>query len=176
MKKPNLKEIALFPLYGAIMFLTAQIDIIPNVHPLAMFISVFTLIYRKKVLFPIYIYALLDGIFNGFGVWWLSNLYIWLPVAFAVSCLPLDLTPKKLTLRLSLICACHGLLFGVLYSPVYYLFVFGHNLSAALTWVLNGLPFDIIHACGNFVIAFCAVPLITLICKLDKHPLPYKNE
>ena len=49
----------------------------PNVHLLGMFTMAFTLVYRKKALIPIYVFALLLGVLNGFNAWWVPYLYIW---------------------------------------------------------------------------------------------------
>ena len=39
----------------------------PNVHLLGMLTMTYTLVYRKKALYPIYTYVLLNGLFAGFG-------------------------------------------------------------------------------------------------------------
>ena len=52
-------------------------ELAPNIHLLGVFTIAFTVVYRKKALYPIYIYVLLNGIFSGFSAWWLPYLYIW---------------------------------------------------------------------------------------------------
>ena len=61
-------ELALFAMLGAIMFCSKLLmEWIPNVHLLGMFTITFTLVYRKKALFPIYLYVLLNGVYAGFA-------------------------------------------------------------------------------------------------------------
>ena len=45
-------------------------EVLPNVHLLGTFVVAFTVVYRKKALYPIYIYVILNGIFSGFATWW----------------------------------------------------------------------------------------------------------
>ena len=68
----------------------------------------------------------------------------------------------------SVVCELHGLLFGVLYAPVQALF-FGFDFRQTLAWIAAGLPFDIIHAIGNFAAGFLIMPLVKVIGKLDKN-------
>ena len=50
---------------------------LPNIHPVAMFIMVFTIVYRAKALIPIGIFVVLTGVYGGFNLWWIPYLYIW---------------------------------------------------------------------------------------------------
>ena len=52
-------------------------EVAPNVHLLGVFTMAFTIVYRKKALYPIYTYVLLNGIFTGFATWWIPYLYLW---------------------------------------------------------------------------------------------------
>ena len=52
---------------GALMYASkAFMELLPNVHLLGVFTISFTLVYRKKALYPIYTYVLLNGLFAGF--------------------------------------------------------------------------------------------------------------
>jgi energy-coupling factor transport system substrate-specific component len=134
---------------------------IPNVHLLALFTAAFTLAYRVKALVPIYVYVLLDGVFAGFSFWWLPYVYIWIPLWGAFMFRP------KNTFLCMLLCGLHGLLFGIMYSPVQALF-FGLNFDAAVTWIIAGLPFDVIHGVSNFCLGALVLPLYKLLIKLNK--------
>ena len=51
---------------GALMYASKMImEVAPNVHLLGVFTIAFTVVYRKKALYPIYTYVLLNGIFCG---------------------------------------------------------------------------------------------------------------
>lgn len=63
---------------GAVMYASKVImEIAPNIHLLGTFIVAFTVVYRRKALYPIYVYVILNGIFCGFAAWWLPYLYVW---------------------------------------------------------------------------------------------------
>ena len=65
--KLSTREIAVFSMLGAVMYASKMImEIAPNIHLLGVFTIAFTVVYRKKALYPIYIYVLLNGIFCGF--------------------------------------------------------------------------------------------------------------
>ena len=85
--KLKTREIAIFGMLGAIMYLSKIImEWIPNVHLLGMLTMTYTLIYRRKALYPIYVYVFLNGALAGFNTWWIPYLYIW-TVLWAVTML-----------------------------------------------------------------------------------------
>ena len=57
-----------------------------------------------------------------------------------------------------------GLFFGALCAPVY---LFTGGLGFAVSWWISGIPFDLMHCAGNFVMALVLfVPLRRLLKKL----------
>lgn len=171
----HLQELALFALFGAMMFLVAQIDTIPNVHQLGLFIAAFTVVYRAKALIPIYLYVVLEGWLGGFGLWWYPYLYLWTVLWLLVMLLPRKLPEAAAGVLLTLVTTLHGLAFGLLYLPFQcYAFLDG-NRSLAWSWWLAGLPFDVSHAVGNFFASLLILPLIRLLCRLQKTPYPYRK-
>lgn len=147
---------------------------IPNVHLLAMFTITFTLVYRKKALFPIYVYVLLNGIYAGFATWWIPYLYIWTILWAVTMLLPKAIiTPKKewqyilYTVLLMLLCGLHGLFFGILYAPAQAI-MYGLSFKATIAWIILGLSFDFIHAIGDFCAGALILPLVKLLKMLDK--------
>jgi hypothetical protein len=68
------------------------------------------------------------------------------------------LLPKQMPKRVSsiiymLVCALHGLVFGILYAPAQAL-MFGLSFEATLAWIASGFPFDMTLV-GN-VCGYCA--------------------
>ena len=60
---------------GDIMFISdILMEFLPNVHIVGVLTVVYTIVYRWKALIPIYIYVFLNGLFSGFGIWWLGYL------------------------------------------------------------------------------------------------------
>lgn len=154
-----MRETVLFALLGAVMFISKVIlEIVPNVHLLGMFIMTFTLVFRKKALFPIYIFVLINGIFAGFAAWWVPYLYIWTILWAVTMALPKNMSRKKQCLVYPAVCCLHGLLYGTLYAPCQAL-VTGMSLKGMMAWIIAGLPFDAMHAAGNLAAGFLVVPL-----------------
>ena len=74
-KKANVKEIAIFGMLGALMYASKVLmEILPNIHLIGVFIIAITVVYRKKALYPLYLFVFLTGLLNGFGTWWIPYL------------------------------------------------------------------------------------------------------
>ncbi|MBQ8254687.1 MAG: hypothetical protein IJY94_04205 [Clostridia bacterium] len=171
----KIEEMILFALFGAIMYLTAQIDIVPNMHPLTLFIAAFTVVYRFKALIPIYIYVFLEGLMGGFGIWWYPNLYIWTFLWLLVMLIPKNLNEVAAGIIITVLSTLHGIGFGLLYMPYQCYVFFKGNWDFAYIWLLNGLPFDVLHALGNLVSSLLTIPLVLLLCKLGNYKYPFKR-
>ena len=75
--KLTIREITVFGMLGALMYASKIImEVAPNVHLLGVFTIAITVVYRKKALYPIYTYVLLNGMFSGFATWWIPYLYL----------------------------------------------------------------------------------------------------
>ena len=152
--KPTTREITIFAMLGAVMYASKLLmEVAPNIHLLGVFTIAFTVVYRKKALYPIYIYVILNGIFSGFAVWWVPYLYVWTVLWGAVMLLPKHLPKKIRALVYMAVCAGHGFLFGTLYAPAQAL-LFGMSFQGMVSWIIAGLPFDFIHGVSNF---FCGI-------------------
>ena len=165
--KLTTKEIAIFGLLGALMYASKMLmELAPNIHLLGVFTIAFTVVYRKKALYPIYIYVLLNGIFSGFATWWIPYLYIW-TVLWGVTILLPKKLPKKIRPFIYMILnACHGFAFGILYAPAQ-AFLFSLSFDGMLAWIVAGFPFDIIHGISNFFCGTLIVPIIFLLRQLE---------
>ncbi len=161
--KLTVKETAVFGMLGALMFASKKLmEVFPNIHLLGVFVIAFTVVYRKKALYPIYIYIFLDGLFSGFNTWWLPYLYIW-AVLWAVTMLLPKKMPKKVApIVYMVVCSLHGFLFGILYAPAQALF-FGLDFKGMLTWIASGAMFDAIHGISNFICGTLIVPIISAL-------------
>lgn len=64
--KLKTREVAIFGMLSALMYASKVfMELLPNVHLLGVFTISFTLVYRKKALYPIYTYILLNGLVCG---------------------------------------------------------------------------------------------------------------
>ena len=107
---------AVFAMLGAIMFVSKLVmEFLPNIHLIGALTMVYTIVYRAKALIPIYIFVFLTGLYGGFSLWWVPYLYVW-TVLWAVTMLLPRKMPNKIAIPVYMVvCALHGLLFGVLY-------------------------------------------------------------
>ena len=167
MKKSAIRDIIIFSMLGAIMFISKMImEFLPNIHAVAIFIAVFTLVYRWKALIPIYIYVILTGLVNGFGTWWYPYIYIWAILWAFIMLIPKRLSIKKRAVISAILCGLHGLLYGILYAPFQAL-AFGLNFEGMIAWIVAGFPFDIVHMCGNIAMSVLILPLYNVMIKLE---------
>lgn len=143
-------------------------EIAPNIHLLGVFTIAFTVVYRKKALYPIYIYVLLNGIFCGFAAWWIPYLYVWTILWGAVMLLPGNIPGKLRPVVYMAVCAVHGFLFGTLYAPAQAV-LYGLSFKGMIAWIVAGLPFDFIHGVSNFVCGIMTVPVISVVRLAEKY-------
>lgn len=167
--KLTTREIAVFAMLGAVMYVSKVImEIVPNVHLLGVFTVAYTVVYRRKALYPIYVYVILNGIFCGFATWWIPYLYIWTILWGAVMLLPQNM-PKKIAPFVYMgVCSAHGFLFGTLYAPAQAI-LFGLSFQGMIAWIIAGLPWDFVHGVSNFFCGMLIVPIITALRTAEKN-------
>lgn len=130
---------------------------LPNIEPVSTLIILYTIIYRKQVFPIIYTFVLLEGIIFGFGIWWGSYLYIWSILALIV----LAFQKIDSAVLWAVISGVFGLLFGALCAIPY---LISGGPGAAFAYWSAGIPYDILHCCGNFVLTLILYnPLLRLL-------------
>ncbi|MDE7182972.1 MAG: hypothetical protein K2O40_00565, partial [Lachnospiraceae bacterium] len=134
----------------------------PYFHLIGVFTIAFTVVYRKKALYPIYIYVFLTGMFNGFATWWVPYLYLWTLLWGAVMLLPANMPFRIRPIIYMIVCAAHGFLYGTLYAPAQAL-LYGLSFQKMIAWIIAGLPFDCIHGVSNFFCGILIVPVISVL-------------
>lgn len=157
----TLAETALFGMLGGMTFLAKMVMAgLPNIEPVSLFVILFAVAFGRKALYPIYAYVLLEFVLFGLNLWSINYLYIWLILAVAAWLLRGMESP----LGWALLSGAFGLLFGLLCTPVY---VFTGGVAFAVSWWISGIPYDVAHCAGNFVLALVLfVPLRKLLVKL----------
>ena len=164
--KLSVKELAVFGMLGTLMCISKYVmEILPNMHLLAVFTVAFTVVFRKKALYPIYIFVFLVGLFSGFSVWWLPYLYIWAVLWGAVMLIPKNINPKIAPFVYIAVCSLHGFLYGTIYAPAQAL-LFGLDFKGTVAWIVAGLPFDAVHGFSNLCLGVLIVPIIKVLNKL----------
>lgn len=167
--KLTTRELAVFAMLGAVMYASKVImELAPNIHLLGVLTTAYTVVYRKKALYPIYTYVILNGMFCGFATWWIPYLYIWTILWGAVMLLPKKMPRKLQPIVYMSVCAAHGFLFGTMYAPLQ-AFIYGLNFQGMLAWIAAGLPWDFIHGVSNFFCGILIVPVISALRLAERH-------
>ena len=160
-KSLNVREICLFGILASLTFAAKYVmSWMPNIEPVSLMVMLFGVIFGLKALFPVYVYVVLEILFYGLGTWNVNYLYIWAILLL----LAIALRDMRGSLGWAGLSGAFGLMFGALCMPVDILIGgFGY---AASKWV-SGIPFDLAHCAGNFVIAALLFkPMRTLLEKL----------
>ena len=137
----------LFSVLGALTFSAKYVmAALPNIEPVSLMVMLFGITFGRKALYPIGLYVLMEILFYGLGTWNVMYLYVW-PILGISAYL---LRKMEHPLGWALLSGTFGLLFGMLCMPVDV--IIGGFGYAAAKWI-SGIPFDIAHCIGNFVIA-----------------------
>ncbi len=130
------------------------LDSLPNIELVSLIIILYTLEFPRCTLPAVYTYVFVYGLLNGFGIWWIPQLYIWLILVFAVYIM----RKSNSVIIFSIISAIFGLSYGALYAVSYA--VMNGGIAAGFAWWITGIPFDLLHCVGNFITALLLfVPL-----------------
>jgi energy-coupling factor transport system substrate-specific component len=154
----SLRELCLIAILAALMFGTqVAMASIPNVHLVAVFIILAATLFGWKALYSVFIFIMLEGLMYGFGLWFLSYLYIWPLLAIvAVLC-------RKNTSRIfwAVVAGIFGLIFGALCSIPYFL---AGGWAAGVAYWVAGIPYDFIHCVSNAVLTFFLITPMQKLC------------
>lgn len=161
--------LTMFAMLGVIMFISdIMMEFLPNIHIVGVLTVVYTIVFRWYALVPIYIYVLLNGIFSGFGVWWLAYLYIWTILWGMAMLVPRRFGKKLKTTLYVAVCALHGFAFGLLYLPVQAIYNSSPKYLMAW-WSIGFVSADIYHGIGNLIFGVLLIyPLSELILRLKE--------
>ncbi len=151
-------------LFGMLAALTFALQVVmgplPNIEPVSLLVMLFAVIFGWRALYPVYIFVVMEILYYGISVWNLYYLYIWTILAVAA----ILLRKMEHPVGWAILSGAFGLLFGAL-CAIADVFIGGFGYAAA-KWV-SGIPFDVTHCVGNFVIALVLFkPLRRLMQKL----------
>lgn len=159
----TIREICLFGILGALTFGAKYVmSWMPNIEPVSLMVMLFAVTFGIKGLFPVYLYVLLEILFYGLGSWNINYLYVWAILAI----LALVMRKMETPLGWAMLSGVFGLFFGALCGIVD-IFIGGFGYALA-KWI-SGIPYDLMHCGGNFVIALLLFdPMRKLLEKLYK--------
>lgn len=140
---------------------------LPNIEPVTMLIIAYTLVYRKKVFYIIYAFALIEGIIYGFGIWWLNYLYVWTILALIV----LVMQKNESLVIWCVLAGAYGLCFGFLCAIPYFI---SGGPGAGFAYWASGIPYDITHCIGNIAMTgLLFKPVYNVLRKMHNSQLSY---
>ncbi len=142
------KDLIILALLGALMLvLQVMMSGIPNIEPVSFLLVIYTLVLGRRALVVVVVFNFLLGLVSGMGTWWFGYWIVW-PMLVLVVLLFRKII-KENFLGWSIISGVFGMLFGALYSIPY---IFTVSTTFALTYWINGIPYDLIHMVGNYFI------------------------
>ena len=154
MKKITVRDITLIGMMVAVIEVCkAALSFLPNIELTTFWLILFTLYFGRKILLVIPVFILIEGCIYGFGLWWVMYLYMWPLLVLLVWIF------KKhgSVWFFSTLSGLFGLFFGFFCAIPYV--VIGtwdggiqNGLYAGFTWWVAGIPWDIVHGVGNFVL------------------------
>lgn len=157
----KLKNIVICAFLSALLIIVqVSLAFLPNIELVSLLIIIYTLTLKRKTLYIIYTFALIEGLIYGFGIWWFMYLYIWTILYLIVSIF----YKNKSVVIWAIISCIYGLAFGLLCSLPY--LIFG-GIGAAISIWISGIPFDIMHGISNFFVTLILFnPIYSLLKRL----------
>ncbi|ATO51811.1 ECF transporter S component [Brevibacillus laterosporus] len=134
------------------------LSFIPNVQPVTTIVILMTILMglRYGLLLAI-IVMILSNMVLGIGIWTLPQIIAYCAIVVVTSIFMRPLFSKLSLFVMALYAGFTGLLYGFIISlcqiPLY-------GSTYFLAYYLAGIPFDTLHAIGNFVFYFVLAPLL----------------
>lgn len=168
--KPTVREIALIGLMVAVIEVCKlALGFLPNIELTTFWLILFTLFFGRRIVLVVPVFILIEGLIFGFGLWWVMYLYSWPLLVFltwifggresAGQKSGGQNSPRlESALPWAILSGAFGLCFGALCAIPYFFIGLSEEggvaagLRAAFTWWVAGIPWDIVHGVGNFVL------------------------
>ena len=140
---------------------------LPNIELTSFWLILFSKNFGRKVYFVVPVFTLIEGVIFGFNLWWISYLYVW-PLLVLVTRV---FRKNDTALTWAVISGVFGLFFGAL-CAIPYAFTgtdLTSGLNIAFSWWVAGIPWDIAHCIGNFVLTLLLYkPLSKIMLKVQQ--------
>lgn len=159
----SVRQLTLFAILGAVMFAGKMtMAALPNIEPVSLIVMLLAVCFGWEGLYAVAVYVLLEILVWGFDLWSVSYLYVW-PLLFAAARF---LRNMKTPLEWAMLSGFFGIGFGALCAIPYWI---TGGWGAAVSWWIAGIPWDLTHGAGNFVMALLLfIPLRKLLERLMK--------
>lgn len=134
-------------LLSAILYVAkVSLESLPNVELVSFLTIIYTLVFGAEAFIIITVFNMFELIQWGFGIWWVSYLYVW-PFLCLVT-LFLKRFMKEEFVLWAIVSGLFGLIFGSLFAIAY----LPVDPSYALAYWISGLTWDVWHGISNFII------------------------
>lgn len=141
------KKITRIALFSAVLYISKVVlEFLPNVELVSFLTILYTVVFGTEALLIVTVFNMFELLQWGFGIWWLSYLYVWPLLCLAVL-LCRKLFGEEFVLW-AVLSGLFGLLFGSLFAAAYLMV----EPTYALTYWISGLPWDVWHGVSNFLI------------------------
>lgn len=147
---------------AAVMYVgKVALEFVPNVEVVSLLTVLYTLVFGKEALLIVTVFNMFELIQWGFGVWWVSYLYVW-PLLCILTLVFQKWFGEEFLLW-AVLSGVFGLIFGSLFAVAY----IPVDPAYALAYWISGLPWDVWHAVANFVLMLVlGKPLFRLLKKI----------
>lgn len=143
----SVRKLTRVALLSATLYIAkVALEFLPNVELISFLIIIYTLVFGAETLLTIAVFNMFELIQWGFGVWWVSYLYVW-PILCLLTLLLKKIIREEFWLW-AMVSGLFGLLFGALFAAAY----IPVDTAYAFAYWVSGLPWDVWHAVCNFVI------------------------
>lgn len=133
---------------------------LPNIEPVSLLLILYAIVLGRWAICPTLLYVFMEILVFGLGPWSFAYLYAW-PLLTLLSCL---FRKMESPLGWAVLSGAFGLCFGAL-NAIPYVLISGW--AGGIAWWLSGIPFDVLHCAGNFVLALVLLtPLRRVLSRL----------
>lgn len=131
----------------------AALAFLPNIELTTFWLIMFSLLFDWQIVLVVPVFILIEGCIYGFGLWWLMYLYTWPLLVLFVKIF----RKQESAWFWAVFSGAFGLSFGALCSVPYFFIGlsgggFVSGLQSAFAWWIAGIPWDIVHCIGNFIL------------------------
>ena len=143
---------------------------LPNIEMTSFLVILFTLRLGRPALYAIPVFVIIEGLLYGFGLWWIMYLYAWPLLALITRAL----SHADSAFFWAVVSGAFGLLFGLLCAVPYFFIGFAgggamQGLRQLFAWWVAGIPYDLIHGAGNFVLMIALYrPVSNLLARMPQ--------
>jgi energy-coupling factor transport system substrate-specific component len=117
---------------------------LPNIELVSLMIVLFTLWIGKKAFIVVTAFSLIECLLWGFGIWNIGYFYVW-PILVVLT---LFFRKQSSPLVWAIVLGFFGLFFGSLFALTNFVL---SGLEGALSYLVSGLMFDVVHCISNFI-------------------------